>query len=231
VIAGSILLAFSIDAAWERHQASAARAELVDALQLDFETTRDRLDMAILQGDSLVARGSKALRLIADGDPPPPIDSLRFLLVGFFRDLTFVPALSAYEASVGEGGIGSLGSRAVLEADATFRRSRRFYDAHFSVSTDQFYRGTALELRRELGSLSVLMRAPDCLPPNYGCPYPRGFERNASELLEYMSAPHVYGALENTLNANINIVRSLRGMRAATDDLLDALAAIEGGAS
>lgn len=231
VIVASILLAFGIDALWDRYRDSVDRRELVHALELDFETTRSLLDVTISRADSLVSRGRETLLVAKRGDDLP-VDSLRFLVRSFFNDITFVPALAAYDAAVGETGLASLGSRAFLEADADFHRSLRFYELHAAISADLYFLGPTLEFRRELGSLGALFREPDeCPPQGQSCDYPEEYALDADELRAFISRPDVYGALENILNVNINVRYSLLDMSTAVDRILDALGEVDAGAS
>ena len=50
----SILLAFAIDAAWDKRQESQARAQLVESLILDFETSQLRLRDSIEFGQKVI---------------------------------------------------------------------------------------------------------------------------------------------------------------------------------
>lgn len=224
VIVISILLAFAIDAAWDRYEASVARAELIDALILDFETTGENLEAAIEHGESVLSRVSGLLGVIVRGESIAK-DSIRVLTGGFFSAIRFVPSLAAYEAAVGEHGLASLESKAFLEADAEFRRARDFFDQHSVYGGNLFFRGPTLEIRRELGSLGVLEKEPsECTgdhPSN--CPYPDQFNMSAEELTAYIGRPDVYGALENIQNLQINQVKNLRDMRTATDRILEVL--------
>lgn len=228
VIIASILLAFAIDAAWDRRNESVTRQELIEALTLDFETTGERLDGAIRNGD-LVLNLGRELLLAVTRDEQLPVDSLRALMAGFFTAIRFEPALAAYEAAVGERGLASLRDRDFLNADSEFRRAHNFYRRHSVIGSELFYLGPTLEMRQDLGSLGVLLQGPaDCSrDPAYNCPYPAAFDLSSREFLSYIARPRVYGALENIHNLQVNTVMSLREMREATNQVVAALRAME----
>ena len=231
VIVVSILLAFAIDAAWDRYEASVARAELIDALILDFETTGETLDAEIVHAASVVDRGKEMLGVIARRDVISK-DSVRVLMGAFFSAIRFEPALASYETAVGENGLTSLESRAFLQADAEFRRARAFFNQHSIIGGNLFYRGPTLEIRRELGSLGVLEKEPtrcgesssDLFPEDlYNCPYPEWFDLSAEEMLDYIGRPGIYGGLENIQNFMVNQLVNLHEMREATNEVLEVL--------
>lgn len=229
VIVGSILLAFAIDASWERYQEALDRAELIDALQLDFQTTAERLDSVLLRADTIVDKNRAAL-LVATQGQRLPIDSLRALVDGFFHDITFVTNLPAYEAAVRDGGIGALESRPFLDADASFRQAQEFYLLNSEIAAELYYLGpTANLIRRELGSLGVLLTPPAECFSEYNCPYPATFDRSAGEILDFVQRRDVYAALENIHNVNLNSRRSLMRMAESVDGILDVLESLEAG--
>jgi hypothetical protein len=227
VIIASILLAFAIDAWWDRSQESFQRAELTSALRTDFETTRGRIAESREFGEDLLARGHVILGLTRES-AVLPVDSLQFLLFGFFYKIDFEPALSGYEAAVGSGALAALQVPAFVQATAEFRRARDFYELHDGITAQLFYLGPTLELRQQLGSLDVLLREParpcslstrsgtDCYPPE--------FALDARAIQAFVLERSTFGALQNIQTANRNIMRGLQEMDAAAERVLRALA-------
>lgn len=226
VIVGSILLAFAIDAWWDGRQEDQRRRELIEALDLDFELTRTRLTEGIALADSLVTRCRGFLDL-AEHSEGVSLDSMRFLALGAFFPIDFEPALAAYEGAVTTGDLGLLQSRALSEAFTEFRQARDFYEVHDRISANLFFSGAIWELRRELGSLGVLLFDPTACPPDTYtpvCPYPRQFQLADAEFRELSARPNVYAALETVMIVNRQMLRGLRRMDEAAGQVLEELA-------
>ena len=226
VIVGSILLAFAIDAWWEGRQEDKRRRELIEALDLDFELTRTRLAESIALADSLVTR-SRGFLDLAEHSEGVSLDSMRFLAFGALFPIDFEPALAAYEGAVTTGDLGLLQSRALSEAFAEFRQAWDFYEDHDRIHAALFFSGAIWELRRELGSLGVLLYDPEVCPPDLYtpvCPYPRQFQVADADFRSFVARPDVYAAVETVMIACRQILRGLHRMDDAAGQVLEELA-------
>ena len=214
IIVISILVAFAIDAWWEGVQEKRQQAELIEALKLDFQTTKARLTASIERADSLVAR-TESFLLADTSDKDNPIESLRYYGAGAFFKINFEPALSAYESAVATGKIGLLDSPKLLHLLTEFNEERDSYELHDRITADIHYLGPVWDLRREFGSLSVLFDDPDA--DSNRVPL------TDSQLRELYSRPLVTGAIEAVSTANNSIADSLRGMHEVADQILSEL--------
>lgn len=225
VIVGSILLAFAIDAWWDGRQEGEVRRELIEALELDFELTRTRLATSIALADSLVTRSRGFLDLAEDSEGVS-LDSMRFLAFGALFPIDFEPALAAYEGAVTTGDLGLLRSRELSEAFTGFREARDFYEEHDRIHGDLFFSGVVWDLRRELGSVGVLLYDPTACPADTyvpACPYPRHFQLSEGEFREFAARPDVYAAVETVMIASRQILRGLRRMDGAAERVIEEL--------
>ena len=109
-IVGSILLAFAIDAMWERHNDAREGDEVLAGLQAEF--TFHRSELVRFRDRWLTVRRSTERLIVATRDDisPEPIvvDSL---LLDFLNPTTFDPRGGALEAATSSGQIGLVGSR------------------------------------------------------------------------------------------------------------------------
>ncbi len=214
IIVASILVAFAIDAWWDDRQEARQQAKLIVALKLDFETTKARLETSIEYPDSLIARTDSFLQT-AGSDEVVPIDSLRHFGGGAFHKIDFEPALSAYESAVATGKLGLIESPKLLQLITEFNEERDSYELHDRITADIHYLGPIWDVRRELGSLSVLFDDPDAFSSRV--------RLTDSQYRELYARPLVTGAIEAVSTANDSIVESLRGMDESVDKILNEL--------
>ena len=184
------------------------------ALKLDFETTKARLETSIEYADSLIARTDSFLQA-AGSDEVVPIDSLRHFGGGAFHKIDFEPALSAYESAVATGKLGLIESPKLLQLITEFNEEQDSYELHDRITADIHYLGPIWDVRRELGSLSVLFDDPDAFSSRV--------RLTDSQYRELYARPLVTGAIEAVSTANDSIVESLRGMDESVDKILNEL--------
>ena len=213
-IVGSILLAFAIDAWWEDVQDARQQAKLVAALQLDFETTKARLETSIEYADSLIARTDSFFQA-ADSDELVPIDALRHFGGGAFHKIDFEPALSSYEGAIATGKLGLIESPMLLKSITEFNKARDSYELHDRITADIHYLGPIWDVRRKFGSLSVLFDDPDAFPSRV--------RLTDAEYRRLYADPLVTGAIEAVATANASIANNLRSMNEATVKILTEL--------
>jgi hypothetical protein len=222
LIVTSILLALALDAWWDDVQEDRRRTELLEALTVDFETTRVRLAASIALGDSLVA-GTGAFLVSAASATPLPVDSLRVLASQALRPFEFRPATSSYEGARASGDLQLLRSRELIKAFAEFDQSMTYFEDRSRVHLEWFYLGGVAKLREELGSQFPLM------PPDAGggafAPFASrpGASVSDDEFLKIARTRAVQGRLEGGLVLRMNLVRGLREADEAAAKVIEAL--------
>jgi len=89
-----------------------------------------------------------------------------------------------------------------------------------------YYLGSTHEIRRELGSLGVLLRgARSCT--GRSCIYPEQFDMSMEELRKFIVRPTIYSGIENARIVQINMLEGLRGMGTATISVLTELRSMQ----
>ena len=155
VVVLGILIAFGLEAAWERSGERASEQAHLRALASDFEQNVERLRRHIEQEERISSR-SKALLELSRNPADAPTDSVFKLLGGVFNSGRYEPVTGAYEALVNSAGLTAIHDdslRAALagfNAQLTGRYHERFSDElYFS-----FVREFAGELRFFTDALS-----------------------------------------------------------------------------
>ena len=101
VIVASILLAFSIDAAWDSQRSRGEVDALVELLREDISQNIARLEVAQATVDDNVRRLTALLVLMEGGVSFPPQDSVLTLIGATMTNSPFQPITAAYDAAVG----------------------------------------------------------------------------------------------------------------------------------
>ena len=105
-IVTSILLAFAIDAAWDASRERAAERQVLDGLREEFSDNQ-RLLASNIEGHRRTLAACAALLAIADGEAPPPADSMALLLRRTFIDAnSFNPSIGVLKSLIASGDIG-----------------------------------------------------------------------------------------------------------------------------
>ncbi len=217
IIVASILLALALDAWWDGVQQDRRRADLIQALVVDFKATSDRLAEARTRTDSAVARTAAFLDAAHSTDPVS-VDSLRSLAFGPFQVRQFEPALSSYRAAVSTGEIRLVQNRELTEAFAEFEESLRYLELRHAIYLEGYYLGPPADLRRELGSLRTL----------YSEDANEYAGLSEAEYRRVARSPAVSGLMEGLLVLTTNI---RNGLLAADEGAARVLAELEAAAS
>ena len=221
VIVGSILLAFAIDAAWDNHQESRVRAELLESLIDDFEVTRERLAASIQTAQSHYERNTRFLKAISDGVPLTR-DEIGELVYSFVTWVGFEPALATYESAVGRDGLASIHSVGFSRAVAQFYEHKHIYDLHNEIFLEMYYQGSLHSIQRELGSLGVLLRGEESCEAR-SCIFPEELDMSTEDLRKFLLRPSIYAGFESARIVQINLLEALQGMDSSVDDILSEL--------
>jgi hypothetical protein len=146
----SILLAFAIDASWDRRQEVASRTELLRAIRADFAATDQSLDGAVEEAARLIARTGGYLEAVVE-ELPLPRDSLVYLLRGTSGFAFHEPSLASYRNAVGTGNVNSIRDPELLSAFTDFELAERHYEQHRALIGEMYYLGAVHDLRRAAG--------------------------------------------------------------------------------
>ena len=111
----SILLAFAIEAWWDTNRDRETEARLVDALQAELSTNRDRLEAILARGERSLQRSYDLIDVIGPSTDLVPIDSL-----GLYLGTAFSIGAARLEVTVTE--------RFLAEADFEEDGSRELFD-------------------------------------------------------------------------------------------------------
>lgn len=221
MIVGSILLAFGIDAWWDGQQTDARRVDLLHGLEADFTETRDLVEEQLACATDLRDRAEAFLEAAGDRLALSP-DSIAHLSVGIVTGICVLsPSLTSYSAALASGEISLVESEGLRSAFATFDRYRDANEELSDLLLESFYSGPLNDLRRELGSLSVLnadggrREAPSRFVP--------------SDLNEVIQNRAVYAAAEPTYVLRWNTVAVLEQLLDATDQVVEEVRRLLGG--
>jgi len=110
--------------------------------------TREGLDRAIGQGESLVERTGGFLDVVRGGEEISR-DSLLYLFEGVGDAAFFEPTLASYRTAVATGAIELVRSPLLIARLSDFDFALGLYKLHLSVSAEQYYLGPLQDLRRE----------------------------------------------------------------------------------
>jgi hypothetical protein len=193
-------MAFAIDAWWDTRQENARHDRLLEALAVDFTIAEERLESDLARADSLTERSATFL-MLRDEPVAPPIDSLRFLVLGLFSAIEFDVSLPFYDAAIGSGELQLINS---------------------------YFLGLVAPLRARIGSMGALTRpAAACPAISTVCPYPPSLELDSAEIMALLGQNDAYAAFEAMYNGNLNLVAGLRRMREAAGRAVSALRTLQ----
>lgn len=210
----SILLAFAIDAWWQDRQDVSKRQKLVAALKTDFETTQGRLVESIEHADELIERGTTFLGIL-DNQDSYSLEELGYLVSCVSYGIFFKESLIAYDSAVATGSIQLVANSNVVEAIARFSESLEIYRVSDEFQGSVFFLGSIWQLRREIGSSTILSYDPD---EDLG-----RLQLSETELRELYASKLVYASVQNVTLVNLNKRRALEEMQTASRDILTAL--------
>ncbi len=210
LIVASILLAFAIDAWWDDRRRQTQQDDLLSALEADFRQTLGALDVAILKGDSLVAKSGGYLDAVRR-DPSVSRDSLAVLFNAVGDVAFFSPTLPSYRTAIATGSIDLIRSPDLIRSLGEFDLALALYELHLGISAELFYLGPNQDFRRIGGSFDD----PEARRTGGSNPLPDGVDLRG-RVAESTAEP--------TYTVQINILNNLRGMRAAASDIIDQLA-------
>jgi hypothetical protein len=202
VIVGSILLAFSIDAAWDRSLEREERMELIRAIRDDMSGTRAEISEVMPRIEESLGQTVAYFEVLIEGTDVP-VDSLSVLFGSTFHGFALQPPLSSYDGAITSGRIASIMSPELRAAFTDFDVARSYWEGHFSTLYDTHYLGPTWELRRTIGTQDAVRRRGRT---------PAQFQLDDNQLRAVLTSPEAYAAAEVHGIIYRNIYSSLRRM-------------------
>lgn len=213
MIVASILLAFGIDAWWDRTQQKAADAEWIAEVRFDLQTSLSQVEESIAQADAIVGAKSRLLGLLSSS-ASPQVDSIRHLADEMTRPIGFTPTLPGFERGFSEGRFSALGSVEFRRGLADFRWFLVHFEDARRLDWDTYFVGPLYAVRAPHGGLQLL-----------GGRWKERFRMTDEEYLEVMLAPETFAAFETMGLAQENELWGLQGMKRALEAMISALEA------
>lgn len=156
VIVMSILLAFAIDASWDRVQARSADRELLRALLVDFRRVHDASGPAASNAEAVTARGRRFLAAAETGLSTVPLDSLRVWYSAIYTPVGGDLNTPSYDALITSASFDLVGDAVLRDALGRFVAAREYHDGMVETIVDSYFFGPVWEIRRQVGLLEAL---------------------------------------------------------------------------
>jgi len=192
-----ILIALSINNWNESRKLEQKKQELILNLIADFEENITQLESAIVYSNSLSDKMDAFFENAYKPNLKIPLDSLKALSDGFFRPSSFFPSMATYDEAKSSGNLTLLKNKDLSKQFIQFQRNYSFYLGLQDQGTNSFFSGPEWELKKEIGSLSILTgRKKDYIKIDY----------DMDSYMKLINMPIVTGTLENRhlLNSNTN---------------------------
>jgi hypothetical protein len=156
VVVASILIAFALDAWWDKRAEARTEAAHLRALEADFAQNVSRLQSFIV-GQEQIADASRRLLLVARAPGVPPADTVARLLPRVFTSVRFDAVMGAYEAVVSSGGLVQVRDDSLRLALADFASllEGRYYERYADALYFEFLRSFAGRLGMDAALIAV----------------------------------------------------------------------------
>ena len=205
VIVASILLAFSIDAWWDRTKQEAAEAEWIAAIHLDLKTTLNLVDVSIGEAEAIVEAGQELISLLASANSTD-VSTLHDLFNRMGRPIGFTPTLPGFERGFSEGRFSDIESVEFRRGLADFRQWQVHFEVSRKLDWEVFFIGPMYEV----------------WAPHAGYSTER-FPMSEEQYLEAILTPEMLAAVNTASALQTNVLGALRGMRGAIENMVSAL--------
>jgi hypothetical protein len=157
VVAGSILIAFALDAWWSQRATERTEAAHVRAISSDFQQNVSRLRGFVALEEGIMDASRRLLLVVSAADIPAREDSLNNLLGQVFNSGRFEPVLGAYEAVVSSGGLAQLTNDSLRLALADFAS---FVEGRYAERySDELYFDFVRSVTGRLGWADVVLQS------------------------------------------------------------------------
>ena len=205
-IVASILLAFSIDAWWDRTKQEAAEAEWIAAIHLDLKTTLNAVDVSIGQAEGIVEAGQELVSLLASANSPD-VSTIHDLFGRMGRPIGFTPTLPGFERGFSEGRFSDIESVEFRRGLADFRQWQVHFEVSRKLDWEVFFIGPLYEVTA----------------PHAGYLFAERFPMSEEQYLEAILTPEMLSAVNTASVLQTNELDALRGMRGAIENMVSAL--------
>ena len=202
-IVASILLAFAIDAWWDRTQQEALEAGWLAAVRFDLEATRDQINDSINEAEAIVGAAETLIGLLSSMSTPD-VATLRDLADRMMQPIGFTPTLPGFERGFAEGRFSNLESVEFRRGLADFRQWLTHFEDSRRLDWDTFFTGPIYQVRAPYAGFQLL-----------GGEWRERFRMSDEEYLGVMLEPETLAAVETLAEAQVNELRGLRGMKDA----------------
>jgi len=119
----SILLAFAIDAMWDRHEERIQERVLLQGILADYRASRANLEERVELARRMARNTGLLQDLLSAWDGPGPISVPDSLILGVMGGPTYEPAINTLDAALGSGHIELLQNEDIRAELANWRRT------------------------------------------------------------------------------------------------------------
>ena len=119
----SILLAFSIDAWWDRYQERARERDLLRGILADYRASRSNLEERLGLAERMARNTALLVNLVSERSEADPISVPDSLILAVMGGPTYEPATNTLDAALGSGEIELIRSDEIRAALAHWRRT------------------------------------------------------------------------------------------------------------
>jgi len=201
----SILMAFSIDAAWDQRQEAERASDWLAALRADLEVAANELARQVERGEDAL-EGQQAFLSALGAPDTVPIDTLQRLAAGALGTTNFRPALFALRSATWASELEPSLGTALLAALADFEAQLDQYQQLRAAREQLVLAGGLSDIGSEIGSIYSLIGPGRLGPP------PERFELAPDRLRSVLERPSVYHVFESLHLLDLNMQVSLAGM-------------------
>jgi hypothetical protein len=212
-IVASILLAFSIDAWWDRTKQETAEAEWFAAIYLDITTTLNAVDVSIGEAEVIIEAAEQLLRLLSSANSPD-VSTIHDLFQQMITPIGFTPTLPGFERGFSEGRFSGANSVEFRRGLADFRQWHAHLELSRRLDWEIYFIGPLYEVRAPHGGLQLLFGGLD---------FQERFKMSEEQYLEAILTPEMLAAVQTMGMAQENQLWALQGMRGAIENMVSAL--------
>ncbi|MCC1483905.1 DUF6090 family protein [Winogradskyella immobilis] len=212
-----ILIALQINNWNENRKLNEQRKELISNLITDFTDTNETLVSAIEKRENELNTMNTFYKIIENETQTISVDSLRKIATVFFMEDNFKPTISSYNEAVSNGDFRLLKSRSLTQYIDRFFESADSYSNTFNFGGENFFNGSAWELRKSLGSLQPIVVSRS----NFDAmPYKKLLY---SEYISKVNEPLTTATFENSYVIKKNLAGNLKQMKTSCDSIIATL--------
>lgn len=212
-----IMIAVQINNWNESVKIARERTHLIQSLESDWKNTAERLAEVQYVYDSLTNNMRQFMRIVYLDEEDVSLDTLASLAGSFFRWELFNPNFTTYHEARSSGKMSYLEDSELIYLYANFFERLEDFDNHLRLFSDNYYRGSTWELRKEVGFISYFDD-----PEFFGMI--SGRTVSLEECIKTLKKPHISAAFENQWTITSNMDRILSDLAVRGDRIAKKLA-------